>query len=146
MSGFSETIKLILTYFQFSDIRIESNKKELSFIKEWLYKPVWKMPESIQSYTSYLLKQAKLGKKMVKEVKMGTRTKVEKRVLDDFEKLSKEHRKEVLDFVSYLKAKEELSATKAILEDDDFLKSIMKGDEDFNRGRFKKWSEVKEDV
>lgn len=83
---------------------------------------------------------------MIKEVKVETKTKDKKKVLADFEKLSKEHRKEVLDFVAYLKAKEELSATKAILEDDDFLKSIMKGDEDFKRGRFKKWSEVKEDV
>ena len=50
------------------------------------------------------------------------------------------------DFVAYLKAKEEIEATKEILSDKDFLKSIMEGDEDFRSGRVKKWSEVKEDV
>ena len=52
----------------------------------------------------------------------------------------------MLNFVAYLKAKEELCATKEILRDEDFLKSIMKGDEDFKKGRIKKWSEVREDV
>ncbi|BBO16634.1 conserved hypothetical protein [Candidatus Brocadia pituitae] len=70
----------------------------------------------------------------------------EERGLADFEKLSKERKKEVIDFIAYLKAKEELEATKEILEDKDFLLSIMKGDEDFKEGRFKKWSEVKENV
>ncbi|HHT9134831.1 MAG TPA: hypothetical protein ACFYD2_08005 [Candidatus Avalokitesvara rifleensis] len=70
----------------------------------------------------------------------------EKRVLADFEKLSKERRKEVADFIAYLKVKEELEATKEILYDKNFLKSIMKGDEDFKAGRFKNWSEVKERV
>lgn len=70
----------------------------------------------------------------------------EARFLADFEKLSNEHKKEAVDFIAYLKAKEELEATKEILRDMDFLKSIMKGDEDFKAGRFKKWSEVREDV
>ena len=70
----------------------------------------------------------------------------EKGVLADFEKLSKEGKKEVVDFIVYLKIKEELEATKEILSDKDFLKSIMRGDEDFKAGRFKKWSEVKENV
>ena len=77
---------------------------------------------------------------------MGTRVKVKENILADFEKLSKEHRKVVLDFVAYLKAKEELNVTKEILRDEDFLESIMKGDEDFKMGRFKRWSEVKKDV
>lgn len=70
----------------------------------------------------------------------------ERRVLLDFEKLSKERKKEVADFIAYLKAKEELEATKEILRDKDFLQSIMRGDEDFRAGRFKKWSEVRENV
>lgn len=70
----------------------------------------------------------------------------EERVLSDFEKLSKKRKKEVADFIAYLKAKEELEATKEILRDKDFLRSIIKGDEDFKAGRFKKWSEVKENV
>ena len=69
-----------------------------------------------------------------------------KRLFADFETLSKERKREVADFITYLKIKEELKATKEILSDNDFLKSIMRGDEDFNAGRFKKWSEVKEDV
>jgi hypothetical protein len=70
----------------------------------------------------------------------------EGRVLLDFEKLSKERKKEVADFIAYLKAKEELETTKEILRDKDFLQSIMRGDEDFRAGRFKKWSEVRENV
>jgi hypothetical protein len=70
----------------------------------------------------------------------------EKRLLADFEKLSKDRQREVVDFVAYLKVREELEATKEILSDKDFLKSIMRGDEDFKAGRFKSWSEVREDV
>jgi hypothetical protein len=70
----------------------------------------------------------------------------EKKVFTDFDKLLREGKKEVADFIAYLKAKEELEATKEIISDRDFLRSIMRGDEDFKVGRFKKWSEVKEDV
>lgn len=70
----------------------------------------------------------------------------EGRVLSDFGKLSRERKKEAADFIAYLKVKEELEATKEILRDKDFLQSIMKGDEDFRAGRFKKWSEVRENV
>ena len=70
----------------------------------------------------------------------------EERVFADFEKLSKKRKKEVADFIAYLKAKEELEATKEIIRDKDFLQSIMRGDEDFKAGRVKKWSEVREDV
>ena len=48
--------------------------------------------------------------------------------------------------MAYLNAKEELEATKETLGDKDFLNSIMRGDEDFKRGRFKRWSEVKDNV
>ncbi|MCK4384759.1 MAG: hypothetical protein KAW52_00710 [candidate division Zixibacteria bacterium] len=77
---------------------------------------------------------------------MGKRISTEERVFDDFEKLSKKRKKEVVDFVAYLKIKEELEATKEIIRDKDFLESIMKGDEDFRTGRYKKWAEVIEDV
>ena len=70
----------------------------------------------------------------------------EERILADFERLSKKRKKEVADFVAYLKAKEELEATKEIIRDKDFLATIMRGDEDFRTGRVKKWSEVREDV
>ena len=70
----------------------------------------------------------------------------EERILTDFERLSKKRKKEVADFISYLKVKEELEATKEIINDKDILKSIMQGDEDFRVGRVKKWSEVREDV
>ena len=70
----------------------------------------------------------------------------DKRVLTDYERLSRKRKQEVADFIAYLKVKEELEATKEIIGDKDFLKSIMAGDEDFRAGRFKKWSAVKEDV
>jgi len=75
-----------------------------------------------------------------------TATIKEEKILADFERLSKKRKKEVADFVAYLKAKEELEATKEIIRDKDFLASIMRGDEDFRVGRVKKWSEVKENV
>jgi len=75
-----------------------------------------------------------------------TATIKEEKILADFEKLSKKRKKEVADFVTYLKVKEEIEATKEIIRDKDFLASIMRGDEDFRVGRVKKWSEVKEDV
>lgn len=55
-------------------------------------------------------------------------------------------KKAMADFISYLRVKEEIEATKEIIRDKDFLKSVMKGEEDFRMGRFKKWAEVKEDV
>lgn len=70
----------------------------------------------------------------------------EEKVLDNFDKLSKKGKKEAADFIAFLKAKEELAATKEIIRDIDFLQSIMKGDEDFRTGRIKKWIEVREDV
>lgn len=70
----------------------------------------------------------------------------EEQLFTDFEKLTRERQKEVADFVAYLKAKEEIEATKEILGDREFIKSIVKGDEDFKAGRFNKWSEVKENV
>jgi len=70
----------------------------------------------------------------------------EERIFTDFEKLSKNRKKEVADFIAYLKAKEEIEATKEILKDKDFLNTIMRGDEDFKAGRVKRWAEVREDV
>jgi hypothetical protein len=70
----------------------------------------------------------------------------EDQILSNLEKLSGKSKKEVADFIAFLRAKEEITATKEIISDADFLKSIMKGDEDFKQGRFKKWSEVKENV
>ncbi len=75
-----------------------------------------------------------------------TATIKEGKIFADFERLSKKRKKEVADFVAYLKAKEELEATKEVLRDKDFLNSIMRGDEDFKAGRFKRWAEVKENV
>lgn len=70
----------------------------------------------------------------------------EESIFTDFEKLSKNRKKEVADFIAYLKAKEEIEATKEILKDKDFLNSIMRGDEDFKSGRVKRWAGVREDV
>ena len=67
-------------------------------------------------------------------------------VFADFEKLSKKRKKEVAEFITYLKVKEELEATREIIRDKDFVKRITSGDKDFTVGRFKKWSEVREDV
>ena len=70
----------------------------------------------------------------------------DEKFLDDYDRLSPKRKKEVGDFIAYLRVKEELEATKEIISDKNFLKSIMAGDEDFRAGRFKKWSAIKEDV
>ncbi len=93
-----------------------------------------------------VLEQRDSGTSLEKEENMGKEVSTEERIFDDFEKLSKKRKKEVADFIAYLKVKEELEATKEIIRDKDFLESIIRGDEDFRKGRYKKWSEVKEDV
>ena len=73
-------------------------------------------------------------------------TSTDARIFEDFGKLSARRKKEAAEFIAFLRVKEELEATKEIIGDNALLKSIMKGDEDFNAGRVKKCSEVKEDV
>lgn len=62
----------------------------------------------------------------------------EEKVFLGFGRLSKKRKEEVAEFITYLKVKEELETTKEILRDNDFLQSIMRSDEDFNVGCFKK--------
>ena len=68
------------------------------------------------------------------------------KTLNNLMRLSSRGRKEVEDFISYLRVKEELEATGETLKDRELVKSIIKGDEDFKAGRFKSWRSVKEDV
>ena len=70
----------------------------------------------------------------------------EEKLINSFHSLSEERKVEAIDFITFLKIKEEIEATKEIIEEKDFLESIMKGDKDFQEGRYKKWSEVIEDV
>ncbi len=77
---------------------------------------------------------------------MKTKFESKDKILADFLSLSEKYKQETVNFITYLKIKEEWEATKEILTDEDFLKSIMKGDEDFKRGRFKKWIDVKDNV
>jgi hypothetical protein len=69
-----------------------------------------------------------------------------KKVLADLERLSEKGRKEVADFAAYLRIKEELEATNEIASDKKLMESIVKGEQDFKAGRFKKWAEVKKNV
>ena len=67
-------------------------------------------------------------------------------VLENFLKLTNKGKKEAADFIAYLKIKEEIEATREIISDTDFLESIMRGEKDITEGRFKSWSEIKENV
>jgi hypothetical protein len=69
-----------------------------------------------------------------------------KRVLADLERLSERGKKEVADFAAYLRIKEELEATNEIISDRKLMESIVRGQQDFKTGRFKKWAEVKNNV
>jgi hypothetical protein len=69
-----------------------------------------------------------------------------KRVLADLERLSEKGKKEVADFAAYLRIKEELEATNEIISDRKLMESIVRGQQDFKAGRFKKWAEVKNNV
>lgn len=68
------------------------------------------------------------------------------KLLSELEALSVGRQLQVADFISYLKVREELEATKEILEDQDFLESILRGDEDIREGRVTSWRKVREDV
>jgi hypothetical protein len=68
------------------------------------------------------------------------------KIYSDLEKLSSRRKKEAGEFIAYLRALEEVEATKEVMSDRDFVKSIMRGDEDFKAGRFKSWRGVREDV
>jgi len=69
-----------------------------------------------------------------------------KKIMDEWEKLSKEAKREAADFITYLRMKEDIRATKETLTDENLLESILRSEEDFEAGRSKKWSEVKENV
>ena len=71
---------------------------------------------------------------------------VKEKVVDDLRMLSKKSRREAEDVITYLRIKEELAATKEILDDEDFVESILRGEEDIKAGRLKGWKDVKEDV
>jgi hypothetical protein len=70
----------------------------------------------------------------------------EKNLFSDFEALSRKGRKEALDFMKFLRLKEETEATREILDDRVILESLQKGEGDFRKKRFRKWTQVREDV
>ena len=72
--------------------------------------------------------------------------KYENRALIELKQLPRNRVKQVIDFIEYLKAKEEWEATKEILSDKEFVASIRKGEKDLKAGKYKKWEDVREDV
>lgn len=73
-------------------------------------------------------------------------TAAKEKIMEDFKKLSRKRRKEVEEFISYLRIKEELEATDEVISDKDLVESIMRGEEDIKAGRSKKWEAVKRNV
>ena len=70
-----------------------------------------------------------------------------KTITKELEVLPQDKIKEVMDFIDYLKTKqEELEVTREILNDRDFLESIKRGKSDIKAGRFKDWNDVRENV
>ena len=76
----------------------------------------------------------------------GRTTALRDKVIAELDKLPNGKVKEVVDFVSYLRAKEEWEATKEILSDKELVESIKRGEKDIKAGRHKSWKEVKENV
>ena len=72
--------------------------------------------------------------------------KFEDQALIGLKQLPKNRIRQVIDFIEYLKAKEEWEATKEILSDKEFIASIRRGEEDIKARRYKKWQEVREDA
>ena len=70
----------------------------------------------------------------------------EKNLFSDFEALSKKGRKEALDFMRFLRLKEETEATREILDDRVILESLQKGERDIQKNRYRKWAQVRDDV
>jgi hypothetical protein len=62
---------------------------------------------------------------------------------DEFRLLSSNRKKEVLDFIKFLRLVEEAEATNEILSDEMLMKSILNADEEIKARRFKNWEEVK---
>lgn len=54
--------------------------------------------------------------------------------------------KEVFDFMTYLRIKEEWDATQEVLSDKDLLRSILRSEQDLKAERVKSWEEIREDV
>jgi len=71
---------------------------------------------------------------------------VKETVVDDLRMLSTKSRKEVEDFIAFLRVKEEMEATKEVMDDEELMESIMRGEADVKAGRVRSWKEIKADV
>ncbi len=68
------------------------------------------------------------------------------KVAEGLRQLTPRQVKEVFDFMTYLRIKEEWEATQEVLSDKDLLKSIQRAERDVKAGRVKAWEEIREDV
>jgi len=73
-------------------------------------------------------------------------TPLKEKTVEDLGRLSRIGLKEVEDFISYVRVKEELEATKEVFGDKELVRSIARGEDDFKAARFKDWKVVREDV
>lgn len=60
--------------------------------------------------------------------------------------LSEEKKKIAIDFLAYLKDKDEWDATLEILSNQKFIQGILKGKRDIKEGKSHKWEDVKRNV
>ncbi len=62
------------------------------------------------------------------------------------DKISDNRIMEVIDFLEFLKIKEEYEATKELLEDEVFIEAFNKGRKQIDNGEYEAWEDVREHV
>ncbi|MCM8779484.1 MAG: hypothetical protein NC898_05560 [Candidatus Omnitrophica bacterium] len=73
-------------------------------------------------------------------------TEYREKAIEELNQLSDERIKLLLDFIEYLKEKEEWEETLKILRDKEIVDSLKRAESDKKAGRFSKWEKIKRNV
>ena len=68
------------------------------------------------------------------------------RLREIVEEIPSERLSEVLDFLEYIKDREEWEATWEVIRDKKFLEGVQRGKRDIEEGRWRRWEEIRRDV
>lgn len=64
-------------------------------------------------------------------------------IIHDLDTLTAVDLKEVLDFISFLKNRDEIDPTMEIIEDEEYYNSVQQGLKDIKEGRTHDWNDVR---
>ena len=68
------------------------------------------------------------------------------RLREIIEEIPSERLSGVLDFLEYIKDREEWEATWEVIRDKKFLEGVQRGKRDIEEGRWRRWEEIRRDV